>query len=100
MARRSRGGGDGGHPGHRRHVDPRPPCASAFAYSHPLPVDQTSTDAHWARFTWEIFEGFRWSEFALYGYAVGIWDVSTAVGGTEFVLVPGATGYYTTSSVD
>ena len=75
-------------------------CWMTFAYSHPLPVDQTSPDSHWARFTWEIFEGFRWSELALTGYATGVWDVSTAAGGTEFVSVPGATGYYTTSSED
>ena len=75
-------------------------CWMTFAYSHPLPVDQTSPDAHWARFTWQIFEGFRWSELALAGYATGVWDVTPTLTGTEPVVVPGATGYYTTSSVD
>jgi hypothetical protein len=75
-------------------------CWMTFVYSHPLPVEQTSPDSHWARFTWEIFEGFRWSELALAGYATGAWDVTTVAGGTELVSVPGATGYHTTSSVD
>jgi hypothetical protein len=75
-------------------------CWMTFAYSHPLPVDQTSPDTHWARFTWEIFEGFRWSELALAGYATGTWDVSLTAGAMENVVVPGATGYHTTSSVD
>lgn len=75
-------------------------CWMTFVYSHPLLVEQTDPASHWARFTWEIFEGFRWSELALTGYATGVWDVSTAVGGTEYVAVPGATGYYTTASTD
>jgi hypothetical protein len=75
-------------------------CWMTFAYSHPLPVDQASPDSHWARFTWQIFEGFRWSELALAGYATGAWDVSTVLADAEPVVVPGATGYATTSSED
>jgi hypothetical protein len=75
-------------------------CWMTFAYTHPLPIDQTNTGSHWARFHWEIFEGFRWSDGSLPGFAPGAWDVSAAEGETETVIGPGTTGYHTTSSVD
>lgn len=75
-------------------------CWMTFAYSRPLPIDKTNTDSHWARFSWEIFEGFRWSDSSASSFAAGIWDVSTVTGETENVLVPGTTGYHTTSSID
>jgi len=38
-----------------------------FPYSYPLAVDQTSTDRHWARAHWQLFEGFRWADTAATG---------------------------------
>jgi hypothetical protein len=75
-------------------------CWMTFAYTHPLPIDQTNTGPHWARFHWEIFEGFRWTDTALSGFAPGVWDVSSIQTESEPVIVPGTTGYHTTSSVD
>jgi hypothetical protein len=71
-----------------------------FPYSSPLAIDQTDTGAHWARFHWEIFEGFRWQDAATAGYIDNIWDVGMTVAETEPVLYPGVTGYHTTASTD
>jgi hypothetical protein len=71
-----------------------------FPFSHPLLVVQDNTGRHWARFHWEIFQGFRWSDRDGPGYAAGTWDVSTVQADTETVVNPGATGYYVTASTD
>ncbi len=71
-----------------------------FPYSYPLAVDQTSTDRHWARAHWQLFEGFRWADTAATGNTDGVWDVGVTAGETEEVLAAGITGYHTTASTD
>ncbi|MFH2010391.1 MAG: hypothetical protein ABI333_27580 [bacterium] len=75
-------------------------CWMTFPYSQPLAVDQTNLDHHWARFHWEIYEGFRWQDRSDTGFADGVWDVGMTVPETEEVIFAGATGYYTTASTD
>ncbi len=69
-----------------------------FPYSQPLAVDQTNTDHHWARFSWQIYEGFRWPDTTATGHTPQIWDVGLTAPETESVLSAGVTGYHTTAS--
>lgn len=69
-----------------------------FAYTHPLPVVSGTAEAHWARFYWAIFQGFRWRDSSGPGYADRVWDMQP--GSAEEVVVPGVTGYRITSSID
>lgn len=69
-----------------------------FQFTHPLPIDQKNTLAHWARFHWSIFDAFRWTDSALPGYQPNVWDVAAT--GTETVAMYGFSGYFVTSSVD
>jgi len=71
-----------------------------FVWSKPLPIAQGNTAAHWARFHWLVYEGFRWTELPLSGYQKGKWDASPVFGATEPVLSAGVTGYKVTSSLD
>jgi hypothetical protein len=71
-----------------------------FPYSRPLFIDQTNTDHHWARFHWEIYEGYRWQDTTDAGHTPNTWDVGLSVPETEPVHTPGVTGYHTTASTD
>jgi hypothetical protein len=71
-----------------------------FPFSRPLGVVNGHPGAYWARFIWEIYEGFRWEDRASADYKVDIWDVGTTVETTEDVVFTGATGYRTTASTD
>ncbi len=71
-----------------------------FPYSTPLAIDESDTRQHWARFWWEVYEGFRWEDADTPGYVAGTWDVTTNVSETETVIWPGVTGYHTTASTD
>jgi hypothetical protein len=73
-------------------------CLMTFPYTRPLPIDQSNTGAHWARFHWKIWESFRWTDAAWSGYQTGVWDV--APGGIETVGLYGVSSYYVTSSID
>jgi hypothetical protein len=71
-----------------------------FAWTKPLPIDQKNSGTYWARFHWQVFEGFRWTELPLSGYKKGTWDASPVFGATEPVLSAGVTGYKVSSSLD
>lgn len=71
-----------------------------FPFSRPLPVRQGDTGQHWARFHWEIHEGFRWQDADHPGHETGVWDVDIGAIATEPVVFTGATGYHTTASSD
>ena len=70
-----------------------------FPYSNPLTVEQGHPDDHWARFNWEIYEGFRWTDESTTQHTADVWDVDS-VAAPEPVTHAGATGYYTTASTD
>jgi len=71
-----------------------------FPYSKPLPIEQTSKEAHWARMHWAITDGFRWEEKKTVGFKSGVWDVAVPAAGSEQVKRFGVSGYKVTSSVD
>lgn len=71
-----------------------------FVWTKPLTIASGDTAAHWARFHWQVFEGFRWKELTMAGYQTGIWDASTSPAASEPVLLGGVTGYKVTSSTD
>ena len=69
-------------------------------YTKPLPISQTSTKAHWARFHWKIHKSFRWIDSKLPGFQSGVWDVAAIFTNTELVKMHGVHSHYVTSSVD
>ncbi len=74
-----------------------------FPFTHPLPIDQQNLEAHWARFSWETFEAFRWRDAPWPHHTDRVWDVRTdfiSHGQGEPVLFTGATGDHVTSSID
>lgn len=71
-----------------------------FPYGRPLPIISESEGEHWARFHWEIFEGFRWIDLRSDGFPAGVWDTTPNYEDGEEVVVPGVTGYYVTTSID
>lgn len=71
-----------------------------FPYSTPLPIDPEDPGAHWARFHWEVYQGFRWREREAPGYSAEAWDVALLPEDSEEVVFAGVTGYSVTSSVD
>ncbi len=71
-----------------------------FPYGRPLPIVSESEGEHWARFHWEIFEGFRWVDLRSLGFVAGVWDTTPNYTSGEQVVVPGVTGYYVTTSID
>lgn len=71
-----------------------------FPFTKPLPVDQSNTQRHWARFHWRIADAFRWADKTLPSYQSGIWDVSTMPALAEEVKVYGVNGYFITTSID
>jgi hypothetical protein len=75
-------------------------CNVTFPFSKPLPIVQTNTDKHWARFNWRIKDAFRWNDSYKSGYAQGTWDVSSSTYDTELITSYGVAGYSVTSSVD
>ncbi len=72
----------------------------SFPYTRPLLVDATSTEAHWARFHWEIKDAFRWADLPLAGYGAGVWDLAQIPSAIETVLMYGVSGYHVTASTD
>jgi len=71
-----------------------------FLYTKPLPISQTSTKVHWARFHWKIHKSFRWLDSKLPGFQSGVWDVAAIFTNTELVKMHGVHSHYVTSSVD
>lgn len=71
-----------------------------FPFSRPLPIVRGDQSSHWARFHWQIYEGFRWEDADEDGYEEGVWDVGLSIDDTEQVRLIGVAGYYITSSID
>lgn len=89
-----------GVPGIKMEVDPNGDFWLVFPFSQPLLIVQHDNNQHWARFHWQMFEGFRWLEHNAVGYTNSTWDVAATPGATEEVISAGVTGFYITSSVD
>ncbi len=71
-----------------------------FPYTTPLPMERSNTEHHWARFHWEVFEGYRWRDSDVAGYTPGVWDVDLLGQRSEEVVFGGVTGYHVTASTD
>lgn len=71
-----------------------------FPYTDPLFIDSSNTDAHWARFHWEIGDAFRWQDKAALGFVDGTWDFTQSAATTESLGLYGVSGYHVTASTD
>ncbi|MBI5607332.1 MAG: hypothetical protein HY902_00460 [Deltaproteobacteria bacterium] len=71
-----------------------------FAYTKPLPILHDAPGAYWARFHWQVWQGFRWQDSATAGNTAGVWDVQAPPAPSESVIFAGATGYSVTTSID
>lgn len=71
-----------------------------FAYTKPLPILHDAPGAYWARFHWQVWQGFRWEDSATAGNTAGVWDVQAPPAPSESVVFAGATGYSVTTSID
>lgn len=71
-----------------------------FRYKKVLPIVQTNTKTHWARFHWKVLESFRWKELSTLGFKSDVWDVTPIAVTSEEVKLHGVSGYHVTSSVD
>ncbi len=71
-----------------------------FAYTKPLPILQNAPGQYWARFHWQVWQGFRWQDSVAAGHTAGVWDVETPPAPSENVVFAGATGYSVSTSID
>jgi hypothetical protein len=87
-------------PGLKMEVDANGDFWIVFPFGKSLLIVQNNNEQHWARFHWQMYEGFRWLEHNAVGYADNTWDVSPYPGATEEVISAGVTGFYITASTD